>query len=316
MNEVANRPAGGALAALNALKKGIANVRETIVTKSTNPFMKLGRDGLWNYGAENIEVENGSLWAINVLSFEHGWVAWERGDDADNSDGPKGEVMWPMSHPLPDKSEMKDVGAEWKYQISVEMLCINGTDKGEQALYKANSVGATDAMDGLTKAIGIHLDEDESTPVPIVSLLSDSYQHKKWGKTYVPVIKIVDWVPMSDQLPVAADPEPKAKVEAAKPRTRSVPASKPAETPAPAAADDDDAELAELQRRIAEKKAAKEAQQTTAVDPAVAAKAAAKAKLLAEMAALDADDGQAAQTAPAAQAEAPASGQPQRRRRS
>lgn len=315
MNEVANRPAGGALAALNALKKGIANVRETIVTKSTNPFMKLGRDGLWNYGAENIEVENGSLWAINVLSFEHGWVAWERGDDADNSDGPKGEVMWPMSHPLPDKSEMKDVGAEWKYQISVEMLCINGTDKGEQALYKANSVGATDAMDGLTKAIGIHLDEDESTPVPIVSLLSDSYQHKKWGKTYVPVIKIVDWVPMSDQLPVAADPEPKAKVEAAKPRTRSVPATKADKVDtAPGATADDDAELAEMERQIAERKAAKAAaeQKTAAVDP----KEARRLALLAEMAALDADDGkQAAQQEPA-QAEAPASGQPQRRRRS
>lgn len=310
MNEVVNRPAGGAIAALNALKHGIANVRQTLVTKSTNPFMKLGKDGIWCYGAENIEVENGSLWAVNVLSFEHGWVAWERGEDADNSDGPKGEVMYPMNMPLPDKAEMKDVGAEWKYQISCELLCLNGTDKGEQALYKANSVGGTDAMDGLTKAIGAHLEEDDTTPVPVIRLGSDSYQHKKWGKTYTPVFDIVDWVPLSDQLPTVAEPAPKAAPAAAKPRTRSVPASKA--EPAPPAEQDD--ELAALERQLAEKKAAKAAaeQATVAVDP----KAAARAKLLAELAAMDnADEGQAAQPAPAAQVEAPASGQPQRRRR-
>lgn len=313
MNEVVNRPAGGAIAALNALKQGIANVRHTLVTKSTNPFMKLGKDGIWCYGAENIEVENGSLWAVNVLSFEHGWVAWERGEDADNSDGPKGEVMYPMMMSLPDKSEMKDVGAEWKYQISCELLCLNGTDKGEQALYKANSVGATDAMDALTKAIGAHLETDDTTPVPVIELKSSSYQHKKWGKTYTPILDIKDWVPLAADMPNVADPAPKAETPAAKPRTRSVPASKA--DPAPPPADETDDELAALERQLVEKKAAKIAAAAAALTETVDPKAAARAKLLAELAAMDEDNGQAEQPAEAP-SEAPASGQPQRRRRS
>lgn len=320
--EVANAStASTALGALRSLKQGIANVQQTLVNKSATPFLRLGRDGKWIYGAESIEVEDGSLWAANPLAIEHGWVAWDRSKDADNSGGPLGEVMVPMNHPCPPKDTLKDVGHDWSYQLALPLICINGTDKGEQVEYKANSVGGIDALDGLIKAIGIQIDADENNPVPVIALGSASYQHKKYGKTYTPELNIQAWVPLTDQLPQVADPAPKAPVEAAKPRTRSVPATTAKAAAQEAAVDanvaeEEDDELAALQRQIAEKKAAKEAASKSAadaVDPVAAAKAAAKAKLLAEMAALDAEDG--GEQADAPKAEAPAAGAPQRRRR-
>jgi hypothetical protein len=305
-----------ALGALKSLRAGLQNVQQTIVNKTANPFLRLGRDGIWIYGPESIEVEEGSLWAANPFSIEHGWTAWDRSKDADNSSGPLGEIMVAMSAPLPPKDSLHDVGADWSYQMAVSFVCLNGTDKGEQVLYKANSVGGVDALEGLIKAIGLHLDEDENTPVPVVSFGSDSYQHKKYGKTYTPELTIVQWAPMSETAPEVEEPEEQAKAaEPAKAtRTRrSVPATKPKEEPAPADADeggDEDAELTKLMEQVAAKKAAKDAaakQDTVAVDP----RAAAKAKLLAELAALEGDAEPAKEDKPADTGAAPL-----RRRRS
>jgi hypothetical protein len=50
--------------------------------------------------------------------------------------------------------------------------------------------------------------------VAVVSLTSDWYKHKKWGKTYVPVFKVLKWVsaPPTDG---AVDKAAKAKATVA-----------------------------------------------------------------------------------------------------
>jgi len=314
MNAIAERTASTAVGALQSLKKGIANVQQTMVRKNSSPFLRMLQDGHWVYGQEDIEVETGSIWAANPLSIEHGWTAWNRTKGADNSGGPLGEVMVPQSSPLPTKDSLHDVGADWEYQTAIEFRCLNGTDKDEQVVYKASSVGASKAMDALVKAIMRQLDEDENSPVPLVKFDSSTYQHKTYGRTYEPVFEIVDWASLDDAQPVVADPEPKAaapaKATTAKPRTRTVPATaKPA---------DEDDELAKMEAEIARRKAAKDAAAANAtmpaVDPEAAAKAARKAELLKQMQELEADDGQAAPQE-AAQAEAPAGDQPMQRRR-
>jgi hypothetical protein len=312
MNAIVQGNTSTAVAALKSLKQGIQNVQQTMARRSSNPFLRMLKDGEWVYGQEDIIVEGGSLWAANPLSIMHGWTAWKRakeGEKVDNSGGPLGEIMVPQTSPLPPKDSLKDVGAEWKYQTSIEFKCLNGTDKGEQVLYKASSAGGSAAMDDLVKAISRQLDEDESAPVPVVKFGYDTYNHKVHGKTYVPIIEVVSWLPLTDAMPEVDEPvkeEPK-KVEAAK-RTRSVPATK-AEAPA-----EEDDELAKLERELIAKKLAKEAaakQETVAVDP----KELRRQQLLAEMAALEADEGKAAQPE-TAQADAPKDGQPLRRRRS
>lgn len=304
MNDVATRTASTAIGALQSLKAGIANVQQTMVKKSGNPFLRMLKDGAWVYGQEDIDVETGSLWAANPLSIEHGWVAWRRGEKVDNSGGPLGEVMVPQHLPLPAKTSLNDVGADapWEYQMSIEFRCLNGTDKGEQVLYKAASVGASKAMDDLIKAISAQLDKDETHPVPVVKFDSSTYDHKTYGKTYEPIIEVFDWIELSADAPEVADP---VKPDPVKQATRSVPAVKQAETVK--AKDPADMSVEELEAYILAKK-------KPAADPVVDEKAAARAKLLAELAAMDAAPAGTAQPAPA-QADAAADGKPLRRRR-
>lgn len=267
MNQVATRSAAATnVAALQGLKKAIANVKSTLVKKGGDPFLRLLKDGTWVYGQEDTEVQAGSAWAINPMSIMHGWVAWERGDDADNSKGPEQDIMISASLPMPSLDSLPKLVKAQKYeqQFSFSMVCLTGEDVGEQVLYKTASVGGVAAVDTILNAISAQLDADLDNPVPVVVLEVDSYPHKKYGKTYTPIFAIKTWRPLSDELPdvqaeldaqgaeqqAAAEPEP---AKPARRRAGSVPPT-PAPTTAPQAADEDD-ELAALEAAIAAKKA-------------------------------------------------------------
>lgn len=193
-NEVANR-ASGAVAALTSLKSGLQNVSSTIVAAGGDPFLRLLQDGTWVYGAENIEVEEGSSWAVNPLSLKHGWVSWtdHPGKQANEI---VGEVMVPMTSPLPLQTEMRDTGWPWVQQLSFDIKCLDGEDKGVQVLYKTTSVGGMAAIKTLIGKIMAQLDVAPGKPVPVIHLGSDHYSHKKYGKTFTPVLEIVDWIDM------------------------------------------------------------------------------------------------------------------------
>ncbi len=331
MNAIAQAAGGTALAALQALKKNIANVQSTLVKSGGEPYLRLLKDGSWVYGQDDVEVEAGSVWAVNPLSIRHGYACWKRGKDPEtgkeysNAGGPLGEAMVSASLPMPDLAGLPDYtkdGGKWVQTFSVSMKCLTGEDKGEQVLYKVNSVGGVDAFDKLLSAIGIQIDENPEKPVPAISLEVDSYKHKEYGKTYTPVLAIKTWVGMSDDLPdIQSDLDgaeadaPQAEPEAPAKRTRAAKASVP-KTPAkveePAEVDEEEDELERMERLIAEKKAARGAAakgDTVAVDPAAAEKA---ARIAAARAALAELEGGAEATETA---EAPAAGQPQRRRR-
>ena len=314
MNQVATRSAT-AVAALQSLKKGIANVKQTLVKKGGDPFLKILKSGKWVYGQEDTEVEPGSAWAINPLSIMHGWVAWKRGEGADNSSGPVNEIMVSASAPKPAEHELPDISnspdARWGQQFSFSMVCLTGEDKGEQVLYKTNSVGGIAVVDQILNAISAQLDDDPENPVPVVVLDSDTYRHKKHGQVVTPIMDIKTWRPLSDDLPdVQAeldeqeDGKPAAEPEKVK-RTRkaSVPAT------GNKAADEDD-ELARMEAEIARRKAEKEA----AKQPAETDAQRRKRELQAQIDALDAGDGNGEDVQVEAEASTPAA-QPMRRRR-
>jgi hypothetical protein len=303
MNQVATRSAT-AVAALQSLKKGIANVKATLVKKGGEPFLRLLKDGNWVYGQEDTEVQAGSAWAINPMSIMHGWVAWERGEEADNSKGPEQDIMVSAQMPMPSPDSLPKLVRAQKYeqQFSFSMVCLTGEDKGEQVLYKTASVGGVAAVDTILNAISAQLDDDPENPVPVVLLEVDSYNHKKYKKTYTPVFSIKTWRPLSDELPdvqaeldaqeaeqpAAAEPEP---AKPARRRAASVPATP---TPAQQAADEDP-ELAALEAEIARRQAAKTAPaaaeaQTQAVDLEAAAKAKRRAELVAQLEAMGDDN--------------------------
>lgn len=234
MNQVANRNASTALAGLSQLKQGLQNVQTSIVSVGGDYLLRLIAGGTWVYGQENIEVEPNSEWAINPLSVMHGWIAWT--DYKKKKNEPKGEVMVPAFQPLPAYATLREVTdddgnvLEYVQQISFQLQCMTGEDKGEQVLYKATSVGGMNASKELLGEIIKQLEVDDSNPVPVICLKSDSYDHKVWGKTFVPVFEIVDWVPLDDAInppmedekadPEADVKEPEQQATATRTRTR------------------------------------------------------------------------------------------------
>lgn len=175
-------------------------------------LLRLLTDGDWVYGAENTEIEDDSLWAVNPMSICHGYCCWVDGELV-------GEVMVPFTKSVPPMEELREHDEPWKRQISVQLACINGSDKGLQVLYKNSSDGGKRFHQALVEAISDHLDEDQSTPVPIVKLSNTHYNHKKYGKTYKPEFEVVDWVAADakathvDDAEEKAEPEPEAKAE-------------------------------------------------------------------------------------------------------
>lgn len=311
--------AAGAVAALSNLRKGLQNVKQTLVVKGGDPFLRLLKHGEWVFGQEDASVDDDSLWAVNPLSVQHGFVAWPPDGEGAGS-GPLGEVMVPAGADLPDRSELRDVGVDWAQQFSFQLKCVEGGDVGTQVLYKVSSTGGVNAVDKLLSVMIERIDsEDADRPVPIVRLDMDSYNHKKWGKTFVPVFAVAGWGAMDGSYELEDAPAAvKAEPAPAKPkRTRKAAEQKQTTGTAAARVADDEAHSArqqaaahvptieELEAMIAARKAEAEAAAAPKEDPA----AARRRELEAQLAALD-----GGATVAAAQA-APEPGQTIRRRR-
>jgi hypothetical protein len=194
MNDLTQAAEGGAIGALAGLKAGLQNVQSTLRVSGGDPFLRMMKDGAWVYGAEDTEVEEGSLWAINPISLRHGYVSWTDHDDPKKKNEIVGEVMVPMTAPLPAGSDLKETGWKWSQQLELMVACVSGEDEGTQVLYKSTSHGGKKAINELVTAIMKQLDKDPGKPVPVVELMSEKYKHQKWGPTANPVLKIAKWV--------------------------------------------------------------------------------------------------------------------------
>lgn len=171
-------------------------------------ILKMDKTGHWVFGADQTEVEDDSLWAVNPFSFVHGYIAWGKGEVL-------AEKLVPVSEPLP-QLDPAPAAAErgWEMQVGMMLVCTNGEDKDMQARFTATSVGGKRAVQTLAVAIADQVEKDEKKPVPLVRLNSEHYQHKTYGRIYTPIFEITDFVSMDTntvdgdaELEVAADPE-------------------------------------------------------------------------------------------------------------
>lgn len=195
---LANLPNVSALTtALRSLEKDVGPVGFVI--------LKMDKRGDWVFGANQTEVQPDTLWAVNPASFVHGYIAW--GDAV-----VLGEKMVPITEPLPATGEVP-AGAEkgWQMQVGMGLKCISGPDKDMEVRFTVTSVGGKRAVQELGVTIAQHIEADQTKPVPIVKLKTDSYKHKMYGKIFTPVFDIVEWVGMDGK---AVESEGDAAVEA------------------------------------------------------------------------------------------------------
>jgi hypothetical protein len=156
-------------------------------------IIKMDKGGHWVFGADQTEIEEGSTWAVNPLSFVHGFIAWGDGEVL-------GEKMVGIANPLPELDEAPP-GAKkgWESQVGMSIKCVSGDDKGLEARYTVTSVGGKRAVQTLAVALADQVDKDQTKPVAIVRLKKDHYQHKSYGKIYTPVFEIAEWVSMDGE---------------------------------------------------------------------------------------------------------------------
>lgn len=248
-NTPAPAAAAGALAAIGNLRNAIANVKSSVVIAGGDPILRLGRDGLWVYGADNVEPEDGSRWAINPLSLRHGIVCWKV-IPAGSKEKPElyGKHMVAANQPKPQPVQAFDKNGDpvdhdkhpWMDVIGVDLKCMNGEDKGVQVIYEPSSKGGlrgmSDLMDEIAKAIETHPDR----PVAVVHLKSDHYNHSTYGKTYTPLLEVVEWVSMDGHAPAPAEEKPAEEA----PRGRRGAQAEPAN-------DEPEQEVEEVQETVA-----------------------------------------------------------------
>ena len=222
---------GGAVASLQSLKSGLQNVKAAMPSAVGEPYLRMLRDGTWVYGQNNTEVEEGSAWAINPLSIQHGWVCWTRYDENSGKKNEKlAEVMVPCTQMIPSYDELPEHEFPWTKQISFQLRCMDGEDEGTQVQYSGTSVGGMNAVSALLEEIIKRIDETDDI-VPVVELNSSHYQHKKYGKTYVPQLDVVEWVSLDGMPDEEIDEEEAAPPARSKAARKSAPVAASDEAP-------------------------------------------------------------------------------------
>lgn len=239
-----------ALAALGNLKQGLQNVQSHAPSAGGDPILKFDK-GSWLYGQDNVEVEPGSEWAVNPLSFQHGFNCWKFREPGSKEKAELlGEVLVSAMQAPPLKTSLPDYGPknDWNELIKFDLLCVKGEDDGEQVQYKPTSKGGVGATKELLAAIIKQIDDDPSKPVPVVALEGSHYTHEQYGKVFTPVLRIVRWMSMEGvEAEAPATEQPKTETASTEARTRRA-----AATPVQETVEDDEDETAPVTEQPAQ----------------------------------------------------------------
>lgn len=192
------------LPSVQSLSSALRSIQSDVGSEG-NVILKMDKAGHWVFGADQTEVEDDSIWAVNPFSFVHGYIAWGDGEVL-------AEKMASVAEPLPELDPAPPAAKRgWEMQVGMTLACTNGEDEGMQARYSTTSVGGKRAVQALAVAIAEQVDKDQSKPVPLVRLKKEHYQHKSYGRIYTPVFEVIEWVAMDGdtseeaELEVAAD---------------------------------------------------------------------------------------------------------------
>lgn len=204
--------------ALRAATRGISAGNDRDILKIDD------RNGDWTFGQDNTYVERDDLWAVNPLTIKHGYIAFDGGRDiAETKDGDRAEMLFSVTQELPEYDDLPELDirskkgrdeTKWKFQMAVELVCVEGPNKGAEVVYKPGSMGGLRAVRMIAEEIARRFDdEDADTHVPVVELDSRSYHNKRYNKeVYNPLMHIIEWAGLDDTKFESAgrDEEPKS----------------------------------------------------------------------------------------------------------
>lgn len=166
---------------------------------NTGDFLKFSK-GEWLKGQNDDEVKLGSRLAANLEEMSVGWIQWSDKKPVERRMGLLAQGHVPERRPelgLLDQSDWeqdKDGKPQDPWSFTNEIPVVD-LDTGEQMMISMSSKGGIGAIGNLCKAYGRERGAMLAAgKVPVIELQRDSYKHKEYGKTYVPVMSLVDWI--------------------------------------------------------------------------------------------------------------------------
>ena len=112
---------------------------------------------------------------------------------------------------MPDVTELPDKGFAWQEQWAVNLKCVYGTDAGTEVMFKPTTVGGKPGHRGLIEAVRDRLNggqHDGKVVADRACSKSTHYPHRQYGKTWIPLLTIVDWMPLNGPAPAPAPASP------------------------------------------------------------------------------------------------------------
>ena len=188
-------------------------------------FLKFSK-GEWLLGQNDEEIALGRRLAAAMNELSIGWIRWADGKPVERrmgllAQGYKPESRDALGFTDQEEWESDDDGNPKDPWNFTNELPLADPETGEQMTFSASSKGGIGCMGNLCKAYGREY-RQRGALVPVIELDRDSYKHVKYGKTYVPVLNIVDWIdnsgipaPASADDDTAAEPEKPAETKAA-----------------------------------------------------------------------------------------------------
>ena len=169
-----------------------------------NVIIKMDKTGHWVYGADQTLIDPDGRWAVNPASFVKGFIAWGEGEVL-------AEQMfsaYDRSAPTRDEIPAAPVGAKrgWEQQLGLSMKCLNGDDEGIEGRFATTSAGGKRSVAELATTVGKRIKAQMPDTVAVCKLGSSTYQHKTYGRIFVPVFEILEWITM-DGAPAGAPAE-------------------------------------------------------------------------------------------------------------
>jgi hypothetical protein len=180
----------------------------TLTADSANPWMEIGAEldrsnapylklthTTGEFTVSDVEsVPLGTRCIAHIDELELGWLHWEGGKPSDRRVGRVAEGFVP-----PKRSELGDDDKQyWEdqdrdpWQFTMEVP-ITRLDTGERCKFTTSSGGGKECVGRLSRAYGLRLHAEERPGLPVVELRSDHYRNRYGGRTFKPIMSIVNW---------------------------------------------------------------------------------------------------------------------------
>ena len=214
MNKPVVKPAGKEVsqATQNFFEKyGKAVTMHSIVGR----LLTFNKFGEYRAGQEKEEIECGTRMAAHMNSLCVGFQKWEDNRPTDQTMGPIAKGFVP-----PKREELGDTDkSRWDtfddgrpkdpWQFTNTIVLVELDDTANMYTFSTASRGGLDAIGQLSLKYGERL-RAHPDEVPVVELDRDAYKHadRKVGEVRVPILKIVDWIPLKDLPPLDDSEEP------------------------------------------------------------------------------------------------------------